>query len=86
MADQQSRSPIPNGASGEARERLLQALRAANIADHEAREQARLARLAKGRARLRTIQYENLVAEYNGQLTIYDALEGSGHADEHGIS
>ena len=68
-------SDIPEGAKGADRDRLVDALRLARQADSEAREATRRARLANERARRWARAYENLVAEHNGQLTIYDELE-----------
>ena len=61
---------VPERASGEDRDRLLRAQGEARRAIREAEDLHRQARNARRRARSRTQRYEELIAEFHGQLSL----------------
>lgn len=62
---------IPTHATGDDREALIQAQASAQAAIQEANDLNRQARNARRRAHSRIERYENLIAEFHGQLTLF---------------
>lgn len=67
---------IPVAAKGEDLEKLKEAAWIARCAIRESRQLDDQARRGRKRARSKVIRYNNLVAEFNGQLTLF---EGDAH-------